>query len=132
VRLSEQNSTEPSGSPHHPRKSTPRLPSLLKLMACQSVCIDGSRNMKPNLVRHWKFRADSLGQRRLYGRRGWYSEPSVALLKIISDRNRSSGYMCVKGWKMDRFNPSKIPVITHEMDHEPEFLDLRGGPKSAG
>jgi phospholipid:diacylglycerol acyltransferase len=40
--------------------------------------------------------------------------------------------MCVKGWKMDRFNPAKIPVITHEMDHEPEFLDLRGGPKSAG
>jgi hypothetical protein len=33
---------------------------------------------------------------------------------------------------MDRFNPSKIPVITHEMDHEPEFLDLRGGPKTAG
>jgi hypothetical protein len=33
---------------------------------------------------------------------------------------------------MDRFNPGKIPVITHEMDHEPEFLDLRGGPKTAG
>jgi hypothetical protein len=49
-----------------------------------------------------------------------------------TDRTRSSGYMCVKGWKMDRFNPSKIPVVTHEMDHEPEFLDLRGGPKSAG
>ncbi len=40
--------------------------------------------------------------------------------------------MCVKGWKIDRFNPAKIPVITHEMDHEPEFLDLRGGPKTAG
>lgn len=46
--------------------------------------------------------------------------------------HRSSGYMCVKGWKIDRFNPAKIPVITHEMDHEPEFLDLRGGPKTAG
>ena len=46
--------------------------------------------------------------------------------------HRSSGYMCVKGWKLDRFNPAKIPVITHEMDHEPEFLDLRGGPKTAG
>ena len=45
---------------------------------------------------------------------------------------RSSGYMCVKGWKIDRFNPAKIPIITHEMDHEPEFLDLRGGPKTAG
>jgi len=43
----------------------------------------------------------------------------------------SSGYMCVKGWKIDRFNPAKIPIITHEMDHEPEFLDLRGGPKTA-
>ena len=30
--------------------------------------------------------------------------------------------MCVKGWKIDRFNPAKIPIITHEMDHEPEFL----------
>jgi len=40
--------------------------------------------------------------------------------------------MCVKGWKIDRFNPAKIPVITHEMDHEPEFLDLRGGPRTAG
>jgi phospholipid:diacylglycerol acyltransferase len=49
-----------------------------------------------------------------------------------ADLVRSSGYMCVKGWKMDRYNPSKIPIITHEMDHEPEFLDLRGGPKTAG
>jgi phospholipid:diacylglycerol acyltransferase len=40
--------------------------------------------------------------------------------------------MCVKGWKMDRFNPAKIPVITHEMEHRPEFLDLRGGPQTAG
>lgn len=40
--------------------------------------------------------------------------------------------MCVKGWKIDRYNPANIPVITHEMDHEPEFLDLRGGPKTAG
>ena len=40
--------------------------------------------------------------------------------------------MCVKGWKMDRFNPAKIPVITREMAHQPEFLDLRGGPKTAG
>ena len=40
--------------------------------------------------------------------------------------------MCVKGWKIDRFNPAKIPIITHEMDHEPEFQDLRGGPKTAG
>jgi phospholipid:diacylglycerol acyltransferase len=45
---------------------------------------------------------------------------------------RSSGYMCVKGWKIDRFNPARIPVITREMDHEPEFLDLRGGPRTAG
>jgi phospholipid:diacylglycerol acyltransferase len=40
--------------------------------------------------------------------------------------------MCTKGWKIDRFNPAKIPVITREMDHVPEFLDLRGGPKTAG
>jgi phospholipid:diacylglycerol acyltransferase len=45
---------------------------------------------------------------------------------------RSSGYMCVKGWKIDRFNPARIPIITREMDHQPEFLDLRGGPRTAG
>ena len=45
---------------------------------------------------------------------------------------RSSGYMCVKGWKISRFNPARIPIITREMDHQPEFLDLRGGPRTAG
>lgn len=61
---------------------------------------------------------------------------TVSLLYVPSQIDltafRSSGYMCVKGWKIDRFNPAKIPIITHEMDHEPEFLDLRGGPKTAG
>jgi len=40
--------------------------------------------------------------------------------------------MCVRGWKIERFNPAQIPVITREMDHQPEFLDLRGGPRTAG
>lgn len=40
--------------------------------------------------------------------------------------------MCVKGWKINRFNPAQIPVITREMDHQPEFLDLRGGARTAG
>jgi len=56
----------------------------------------------------------------------------ISILGMMLTFLRSTGYMCVKGWKIDRFNPAKIPVITHEMDHEPEFLDLRGGPKTAG
>jgi hypothetical protein len=42
----------------------------------------------------------------------------------------SLGAMCVKGWKDDRWNPARIPVITHEFKHEPEGLDLRGGAKT--
>jgi hypothetical protein len=54
------------------------------------------------------------------------------LTELFGLTQRSSGYMCVKGWQIDRFNPAKIPVITREMEHKPEFLDLRGGPKTAG
>ncbi|KAG7531668.1 hypothetical protein FFLO_04178 [Filobasidium floriforme] len=43
----------------------------------------------------------------------------------------SLGAMCVKGWKDDRWNPARMPIITHEFKHEPEGLDPRGGPKSA-
>ncbi|KZO93943.1 phospholipid/diacylglycerol acyltransferase [Calocera viscosa TUFC12733] len=43
----------------------------------------------------------------------------------------SLGSMCVEGWKHPRWNPAKIPVTVHEMLHEPETLDLRGGPKTA-
>jgi phospholipid:diacylglycerol acyltransferase len=60
---------------------------------------------------------------------------TVSLMYTITNDNlmpRSSGYMCVKGWKIDRYNPAQIAIITREMDHEPEFLDLRGGPKTAG
>jgi phospholipid:diacylglycerol acyltransferase len=42
----------------------------------------------------------------------------------------SLGAMCVKGWKDDRWNPARMPIITHEFNHEPEGLDLRGGAKS--
>lgn len=42
----------------------------------------------------------------------------------------SLGAMCVKGWKDDRWNPARMPIITHEFKHEPEGLDPRGGPKS--
>ncbi|EJT96683.1 phospholipid/diacylglycerol acyltransferase [Dacryopinax primogenitus] len=43
----------------------------------------------------------------------------------------SLGSMCVEGWKHPRWNPAKIPVTVQEMLHEPETLDLRGGPKTA-
>lgn len=42
----------------------------------------------------------------------------------------SLGAMCVKGWKDDRWNPARMPVITHEFKHEPEGIDLRGGAKT--
>lgn len=43
----------------------------------------------------------------------------------------SSGYMCNQGWKMPRYNPSNIDVVTYEMLHEEDTFDLRGGPKTA-
>ena len=44
----------------------------------------------------------------------------------------SSGFMCVKGWKMPRYNPANISVYTYEMKHQPTDFDIRGGPKTAG
>lgn len=40
---------------------------------------------------------------------------------------QSLGAMCIEGWKRKRYNPSQIKVFTHEIAHEPEPLDLRGG-----
>lgn len=42
----------------------------------------------------------------------------------------SSGYMCAKGWKMKRYNPAGIKVVTYEMPHEPDRFSPRGGPKT--
>ncbi|WFD45102.1 phospholipid:diacylglycerol acyltransferase [Malassezia psittaci] len=42
----------------------------------------------------------------------------------------SLGSMCVHGWKLPRYNPARIPVITHEILHQPDEMDLRGGPKT--
>ena len=42
----------------------------------------------------------------------------------------SSGYMCAKGWKMKRFNPAGVQVKTHEMPHEPDRFNPRGGPNT--
>lgn len=43
----------------------------------------------------------------------------------------SSGYMCSLGWKMPRYNPASIDVVTYEMQHEEDIFDIRGGPKTA-
>ena len=42
----------------------------------------------------------------------------------------SSGYMCAKGWKLKRFNPAGVQVKVHEMPHEPDRLNPRGGPNT--
>jgi phospholipid:diacylglycerol acyltransferase len=42
----------------------------------------------------------------------------------------SSGYMCSKGWKINRYNPAKIPVVAYEMPHEPDRFNPRGGPNT--
>ncbi|PWZ02701.1 putative LRO1-a lecithin cholesterol acyltransferase-like protein [Testicularia cyperi] len=39
----------------------------------------------------------------------------------------SLGAMCAEGWKLPNWNPANISVVTHELKHEPEALDLRGG-----
>jgi len=42
----------------------------------------------------------------------------------------STGYMCNKGWKIQRYNPANIPVTTYEMPHEPDRFSPRGGPNT--
>ena len=42
----------------------------------------------------------------------------------------SSGYMCSKGWKINRYNPANIPVVAYEMPHEPDRFNPRGGPNT--
>lgn len=42
----------------------------------------------------------------------------------------SSGYMCNRGWKIPRYNPGNVQVITHEMPHEPDRFSPRGGPNT--
>nr|POE75784.1 phospholipid:diacylglycerol acyltransferase [Quercus suber] len=42
----------------------------------------------------------------------------------------STGYMCNKGWKINRYNPAKIPITVVEMPHEPDRFSPRGGPNT--
>ncbi|KAI9090481.1 Lecithin:cholesterol/phospholipid:diacylglycerol acyltransferase, partial [Phlyctochytrium arcticum] len=44
----------------------------------------------------------------------------------------SLGYMCVEGWKHQRYNPNNVTVITREFKDQPAgMLSARGGPGSA-
>lgn len=43
----------------------------------------------------------------------------------------SSGYMCNKGWRMKRYNPSGAKITVVEMRHDPERFNPRGGPNTA-
>lgn len=74
------------------------------------------------------------------GRTGWIdssvhdekSSPMVRSGVKFSDGDgtvsaHSLGAMCLEGWKQKRYNPAGIEVKVHEMAHEPEKLDLRGG-----
>jgi phospholipid:diacylglycerol acyltransferase len=42
----------------------------------------------------------------------------------------SSGYMCAKGWRMKRYNPAGVKIVTYEMRHEPDRFNPRGGPNT--
>ncbi|KAL4873385.1 hypothetical protein BDV12DRAFT_159889 [Aspergillus spectabilis] len=42
----------------------------------------------------------------------------------------STGYMCAKGWHINRFNPSGIKIKVYEMPHEPDRFSPRGGPNT--
>ena len=42
----------------------------------------------------------------------------------------SAGYMCNKGWKLKRYNPSGIKIKVYEMPHEPDRFSARGGPNT--
>lgn len=39
----------------------------------------------------------------------------------------SLGAMCAEGWKKKRYNHAGSTIVTHEVRHEPDGLDLRGG-----
>lgn len=43
----------------------------------------------------------------------------------------STGYMCSKGWRMNRYNPAGARITVVEMPHEPERFNPRGGPNTA-
>lgn len=38
--------------------------------------------------------------------------------------------MCNRGWKIPRFNPAGVKIITREMRHEPDRFSPRGGPNT--
>ena len=42
----------------------------------------------------------------------------------------STGYMCAKGWRIKRFNPSGVKLKVYEMPHEPDRFSPRGGPNT--
>ncbi|PYH89440.1 phospholipid:diacylglycerol acyltransferase [Aspergillus ellipticus CBS 707.79] len=42
----------------------------------------------------------------------------------------STGYMCAKGWRMNRYNPAGVEVKVFEMPHEPDRFSPRGGPNT--
>ncbi|KAF2487427.1 Lecithin:cholesterol acyltransferase-domain-containing protein [Neohortaea acidophila] len=73
-----------------------------------SVMIDSSVTTADGLIDHGVFMGEGDG--------------TVNLL--------SSGYMCNRGWKIPRYNPGKVQVITHEMPHEPDRFSPRGGPNT--
>jgi phospholipid:diacylglycerol acyltransferase len=43
----------------------------------------------------------------------------------------STGFMCHKGWKMQRYNPAGAKITVFEMPHEPDRFSPRGGPNTA-
>lgn len=42
----------------------------------------------------------------------------------------SNGYMCAKGWRINRYNPAGVTVKVYEMPHEPDRFSPRGGPNT--
>ncbi|KAI9136690.1 Lecithin:cholesterol acyltransferase-domain-containing protein [Paraphysoderma sedebokerense] len=61
-----------------------------------------------------------------------------AFSKILAQSKRdgtvpllSLGFMCTRGWKHPRYNPSNIPIVTKEYVHKPIAGDIRGGRETA-
>ena len=42
----------------------------------------------------------------------------------------SNGFMCAKGWRINRYNPGGVKVKVYEMPHEPDRFSPRGGPNT--
>lgn len=89
------------------------------------LCTNGTHAMPlgfPTARSHWidtSVHAERASPKIRSGCKMGEGDGTVSLLSL--------GAMSVAGWKLKRYNPGGSQIITHELAHEPEAMDLRGG-----